>query len=199
VGFASVSSHKIHGPKGVGALYTEDRSILPLICGGSEQEFGFRGGTENVAGIVGFVRAAEIAVADMHNDLIGVSVMKQKFYMTLMETFRALAHDTECIHVNGRPVIDPGKTLNLRFDGIDAQTLLLMLDSKDICISSGSACRSREAEPSHVLTAMGLSADEARSSVRISFSKYNTAEEVTDAAKSVAACVCALQSCEVDS
>lgn len=196
VDFASVSSHKIHGPKGVGALFIREKSILPLVCGGAEQEFGLRGGTENVAGIVGFGKAAEIAMSNMHDDMIEVSVMKQKFYMTLMETFREFGRDTGCIHVNGHPVIEPGKTLNLRFDGIDAQTLLLMLDSKGVCVSAGSACRSHEAEPSHVLVAMGISPDEARSSVRVSFSKYNTVDEAGDAAKTVATCVFTLQSCK---
>lgn len=196
VDFASVSSHKIHGPKGVGALFVREKSILPLVCGGAEQEFGLRGGTENVAGIVGFGKAAEIAMSNMHDDMIEVSVMKQKFYMTLMETFRDFGRDAGCIHVNGNPVIEPGKTLNLRFDGVDAQTLLLMLDSKGVCVSAGSACRSHEAEPSHVLVAMGISPDEARSSVRVSFSKYNTVDEVAEAAKTVATCVFALQSCK---
>lgn len=197
VDFASVSSHKIHGPKGVGALFVREKNFLPLVCGGAEQEFGLRGGTENVAGIVGFGKAAEMAVTNMHDDMIEVSVMKQKFYMTMTDTFRELGLDTGGIHVNGHPVIEPGKTLNLRFDGVDAQTLLLMLDSKGVCISAGSACRSHEAEPSHVLMAMGISPDDARSSVRVSFSKYNTAEEVTEAAKAVATCVFALQSCKV--
>lgn len=195
VDFASVSSHKIYGPKGVGALFVREKDLLPLVCGGADQEFGLRGGTENVAGIVGFGKAAEMAVTNMHDDMIGVSMMKQKFYTTLMETLCELGCDTEYLHVNGHPVIDPGKTLNLRLDGVDAQTLLLMLDSKGVCISAGSACRSHEAEPSHVLIAMGLTPDEARSSVRISFSKYNTTDEVTGAAKILAACIFALQSC----
>lgn len=196
VDFASVSSHKIHGPKGVGALFVREKNLLPLVCGGAEQEFGLRGGTENVAGIVGFGKAAEMAVSNMHDDMIEVSVMKQKFYMTMTETFRELGVESGCVHVNGYPVIEPGKTLNLRFDGVDAQTLLLMLDSKGVCISAGSACRSHEAEPSHVLVAMGISPDDARNSVRVSFSKYNTTDEAIEAAKAVATCVFALQSCK---
>lgn len=197
VDFASVSSHKIHGPKGVGALYIRERSITPLVCGGSEQEFGLRGGTENVPGIVGFGKAASIAVDDMHDDLIKVSMAKQKFYMELLKEIGSMGLDTSSLHVNGAPVIDPGKTLNLRFDCVDAQTLLLMLDAKGIYISAGSACRSHEAEPSHVLTAMGLTAEQARNSIRVSFSKYNTTDEMEYAAKSVASCVCALQSYKV--
>ena len=189
VDFATVSSHKIHGPKGVGALYARDKEFLPLVCGGAEQEFGLRGGTENVPGIVGFGAATNIAVEEMHDDLISVSMLKQRFYMALLDAFRRLDLPTDCIHVNGHPVIEPGKTLNLRLDGVDAQTLLLMLDANGVCVSAGSACRSHEAEPSHVLTAMGLTPNEARSSVRVSFSKYNTTDEVVCAAQSFASCV----------
>lgn len=198
IDFASVSSHKIYGPKGVGALFVREKNFLPLVYGGAEQEFGLRGGTENVTGIVGFGKAAEMAVTNRHDGVIKISIMKQKFYMTLMEAFHEMGRDTGCVHVNGHPVIESGKILNLRFDGIDAQMLLLMLDSKGICISAGSACCSHEAALSHVLTAMGLTPNEARSSIRVSFSKYNTMDEVVEAAKTVAACVSALQSCKED-
>lgn len=193
IDFASVSSHKIHGVKGVGALYIKSPDILPLVCGGAEQEFGLRGGTENVAGIVGFGKAAQLTVDNLRSDLIQASMMKQRFYMTLRETLTSIGVEFDCVHINGHPVIEPGKILNLRVDGVDAETLLLMLDAKDICISAGSACRSHEAEPSHVLLAMGLSREEARSSVRISFSKYNKAEEVVEAAERVALCIKTLQ------
>lgn len=192
VDFASISSHKIHGPKGVGALYMREPSIMPLVCGGSEQEFGLRGGTENVAGIVGLGAAAEIAVTNMQEDIIMVSMAKQKFYMELLHELNEFGIG-DTLHVNGGSAIDPGKAINLRFDGVDAQTLLLMLDSKGVCISAGSACRSHESEPSHVLTAMGLTAEEARSSVRVSFSKYNTVDEAEKAARDMASCVCALR------
>lgn len=192
VDFASISSHKIHGPKGVGALYIREPSIMPLVCGGSEQEFGLRGGTENVAGIVGLGAASEIAVINMQEDIIMVSMAKQKFYMELLHELNEFGIG-DTLHVNGGSAIDPGKAINLRFDGVDAQTLLLMLDSKGVCISAGSACRSHESEPSHVLTAMGLTAEEARSSVRVSFSKYNTVDEAEKAARDMASCVCVLR------
>lgn len=192
VDFASISSHKIHGPKGVGALYIREPSIMPLICGGSEQEFGLRGGTENVPGIVGLGAAADVAVANMHVDLIMVSMAKQKFYMELLHELNEFGIG-DVLHVNGGSAIDPGKAINLRFDGVDAQTLLLALDSKGVCISAGSACRSHESEPSHVLTAMGLTAEEARSSVRVSFSKYNTVDEAEKAARDMASCVYVLR------
>lgn len=199
IGFASVSSHKIHGPKGVGALYVRDLdTITPLIYGGAEQEFGLRGGTENVAGIVGFGKACELALQDMRENLIEVAVLKQRFYQELTRRMKNHGVDPDTVHVNGYPlpVIECGKTLSIRVDGVNAETLLLMLDTNGVCVSAGSACRSHEAEPSHVLTAMGLTDDEARSSVRFSFSRYNTADEVDGAAETTASCIALLKSYE---
>ena len=187
--FLSLSSHKIHGPKGVGTLFAKDKSVLtPIIFGGAEQEFGLRAGTENVAGIVGFGEACEISSKSLHEDCIWVSTLKQRFYMALTDALKKSGR-TDIVRTNGPSVLNPGKTLNLCLSGIDGQTLLLMLDGKNICISAGSACRSHEAEPSHVLTAMGLTADEARSSIRISFSRMNTADEAVDAANIIASCI----------
>lgn len=191
--FASVSSHKIHGSKGVGALYVRDKNFVPLISGGSEQEFGLRGGTENVAGIVGFGCACEAVVRNLREDTIHISALKQRFYMMLLKELENIGINKDIIHVNGLSPITPGKVLNIRIDGIDGETLLLMLDVKGVCASAGSACRSHEAEPSHVLTAMGLTQDEARSSIRISFSKYNTVDEVETAAEIFALCISALR------
>lgn len=193
IDFASISSHKIHGAKGIGALYVRNPDIQPLICGGSEQEHGLRGGTENVSGIVGFGKAAELTLEHLRVDMIEASVLKQQFYMRLHDTFKEVGGDIDTIHVNGHPVVEPGKILNIRIDGVDAETLLLMLDARDICISAGSACRSHEANPSHVLKAMGLTDDESRSSIRISFSRYNTEDEVFEAAEKIALCARALQ------
>ena len=191
--FLSVSSHKIHGCKGIGALYAKDKSKLtPIVYGGSEQEFGLRGGTENVAGIVGFGKACEISSKSLHEDTVWVSTFKQRFFMALNEALKDTG-DESCVHVNGMSILTPGKTINLRMDGVDGETLLLMLDGKGVCVSAGSACRSHEAEPSHVLSAMGLSKDEARSSIRISFSKKNTADEAVRAAQILAGCISALR------
>lgn len=194
--FLSVSSHKIHGCKGIGALYAKDKSKLtPIVYGGSEQEFGLRGGTENVAGIVGFGKACEISSKSLHEDTVWVSTLKQRFFMALNEALKDTG-DESCVHVNGMSILTPGKTINLRMDGVDGETLLLMLDGKGVCVSAGSACRSHEAEPSHVLSAMGLSKDEARSSIRISFSKKNTADEAVRAAQILAGCISALRARE---
>ncbi len=188
--FLSISSHKIHGPKGVGALYVKDPTILsPLIIGGKSQEFGLRGGTENVAGIVGFGKACELAKQNLHTTQNQCSILKQLFYNHLIEDMTNIGLSPDIVHINGEQIIKHGKTLNLRFDGVDAETLLLMLSTNGVCVSAGSACTSHESQPSHVLTAIGLTPDEARSSVRISFSKMNTEDEVRDAATMFAACV----------
>ena len=182
--YATVSSHKMHGPKGVGALYIKKNAPFePLIYGGTEQEYGLRGGTPNVAGIVGFGKACEIA--DIGHDWLSVSNVKRYFYNKLAED-KVVA---ENITVNADSLNHVGKVLNLKVNGVDAQSLVLYLASLDVCISAGSACRSHELEPSRTLTAIGLTPDEARSSVRFSFSKYNTQEEIVEAAKLVATAI----------
>lgn len=188
--FLSISSHKIHGPKGVGALYAKDTSVLsPLIYGGHDQEFGLRAGTENVAGIVGFGRACEISNAQQNEDRTTVSILKQRFVTELQNHL-----GDETVHINGTSLLSPGKTVNLRIDGVDNESLILMLDNMDICVSAGSACQSHESKPSHVLTAMGLTTEEARSSIRVSFSRMNTVDEVTDAAHIMASFIDVLRS-----
>ena len=186
--FASFSSHKIHGAKGTGALFAKDpETISPIIHGGSVQEFGKRGGTENVAGIVGFGKACELSQVRLGEIVDAVSKCKTLFYDILIENLNG-AVESDAITVNG-DIADCGKTLNLTIKNIDGETLVLLADSNGVCISSGSACRSHESEPSHVLLAMGLTADEARDSIRISFSDYNTKTEVCAAAKIIAECI----------
>lgn len=187
--FLSISSHKIHGAKGVGALYIRNPELLSsLITGGEEQEFGYRGGTENVAGIVGFGRACEMAKQNLKQNRTRIIYLKRLFYGALLHNLTECCLDG-CLHLNGILPYHNGKILNLRFDGIDAQTLVLYLDTKGVCISAGSACRSRESKPSNVLLAIGLTPDEARSSVRLSFSHYLTDEQVLEAAKITASAI----------
>ncbi len=182
--YATISSHKMHGPKGVGALYIRKNApFMPLIYGGAEQEYGLRGGTPNVAGIVGFGRACEIA--DVGHDWLSISNVKRYFYNKLMEN-KDIA---ESIVVNANSLSQVGKVLNLRVNDVDAQALVLYLAGLGVCASAGSACRSHELEPSRTLTAIGLTPDEARSSVRFSFSKYNTQEEIVGAAGLVATAI----------
>lgn len=190
--FLSLSSHKIHGPKGVGALYVRDMSLItPMIRGGSAQEFGMRGGTENVAGIVGFGAACELMNESLHEIDVHNSMLKQVFYNVLEENLKAQGLQN-VLHVNGDLIIKHGKTINIRFDDVDGETLLLMLDAKGIYVSAGSACHSHESKPSHVLLAMGIDPEDARNSIRVSFSKMNTEAEVKYAAGVIANCVAAL-------
>lgn len=175
--FLSISSHKIHGPKGAGALYVRDRSRLyPLIYGGHDQELGLRGGTQNVAAIVGFGKACEIASRDMAETSQITYLYKHEFYETLSEKLSRIdGFDMENDwFFNGCPPRSSGKILSLTFRGVDAESLVLLLDARGICVSAGSACTSHSSKPSHVLTAIGLSDEEARQTVRISFDPYDT-------------------------
>lgn len=192
--FLSLSSHKIHGAKGVGALFVKNKELLtPQIYGGAMQEFGLRSGTENVAGIVGFGKACELAGRGREKYLETVSYYKKTFYDRLIRELCKHNLD-EIVSINGEPINRDGKTLNLRFENVDAETLLLMLDAQGVCISAGSACRSHESEPSHVLTAMGMTPNQARDSVRVSFSEFNKSCDVIEAAKIMASCIISLRS-----
>ena len=191
VDFMTISGHKINGPKGIGAVFARDPSLLtPLICGGAEQEFGFRGGTENVAGIVGLGKACELTQAEMdkHSDYLRA----QHSQLVFMLKSQAQQNDIE-MRINGDIELISPKTLNICFPGVDAESLLLMLDGKGICLSAGSACTAHENTPSHVLKAMGISDEDARSSVRISISHLNTPDELMEAAHEIISCVSMLK------
>lgn len=179
--FLSISSHKIHGPKGVGALFVRDPSVLSaIIPGGDSQEFGLRGGTENVAGIVGFGEACEITKKNISDIRRHIDMCREAFISQLDDELSPVGRNL--FHING----NAGKVLNVRFDGIDGQTLLLYLDSQGICVSTGSACNGHDSKPSRVLLAFGLSEREASESIRISFSSDNTVDECCTAARIVA-------------
>lgn len=187
--FATISGHKIYAPKGIGAIYIKDKTLArSLIYGGTNQEFGLRGGTENVASIVGLGKACDLICSDFGTQRVTVSLFKRLFYENMISYLKELNFEDR-INVNGASVGDVGKTLNLRVEDIDSETLLLMLDAKGVCISAGSACHSHRSEPSRVLTAMGLSDDEARDSVRISFSSTNTPAEIEEAAAIFSSCI----------
>lgn len=191
--FATISSHKIHGPKGVGALFIKDKSLFePMIRGGDHQEFGMRGGTENVAGIVGFGMACELALESLSvKEIERIEDLKSKFISGFSEQLCKLGFSDDIWQLNGCSHLAT-KTLNFRVRGIDAETLILMLDNKGVCISAGSACNSRENVPSHVLKAIGLTDDQARSSFRVSFSRMNSEDEIAEASKIIAGCVAIL-------
>ena len=189
--FMSLSAHKINAPKGIGALYVRDRSLItPIVHGGQNQEFGLRGGTANVACIVGYGKACEILSRDFQQNREQVLFLKDVFLKSLHTALKR--YDVlSCLHNNSH--FDDSKILNLTFDGVDGQTLLLALDASEIYVSVGSACRSHEIHPSHVLLAMGMSEEQARDSIRVSFSHSLHQEDVIYAAYKIADLVHALK------
>lgn len=190
--FATISSHKIHGPKGVGALFVKNPDIWePMILGGDNQEFGLRGGTENVASIVGFGKACELVIQHQTlNEQERLENMKSLF-LSGLDTQLSKHGLGRVWELNGCSRTAT-KTVSLRVNGVDAESLILMADNAGVCISAGSACNSRLNAPSHVLTSIGLTPDQARSSFRVSFSRMNTVEEVEKAAETIADCIAAL-------
>lgn len=182
--FLSVSSHKIHGPKGVGALFVSDRvrelkALNPIVFGGDDQEFGLRGGTENVPGIVGFARAcAEIDKKNMKS----ISSVVDFFVDQLNEQAKEFGMQDRFI-LNAFSPNKPTKTLSITVRGIDNETLMLAIDRYGVCVGTGSACRSHEVSPSHVLKAIGLSDEDAMSTVRVSFSKNTPVVDAYNAAR----------------
>ncbi len=159
----SISSHKIHGPKGVGALYIKNGvRIEPLLFGGSSQERGKRAGTENVPGIAGFGKAIEIATK---NYLIN----NKKLHTIRTYFLEKLSEKVQYFQVNGHPQQKSNAILNISFYGIEGESILMLLDLAGIAVSTASACTSKSLLPSHVLKAMGIPDDIAQSSIRISF------------------------------
>lgn len=170
--YMTISGHKLHAPKGVGALFVKRRTKFePYIVGGG-QERGRRGGTENVAGIVGFGKAAELAIANLSDEQTKVRALRDTLQAGILATITGAT-------INGALEPRLPNTLNISFEGVEAEGILLLLDREGICASSGSACTTGSLEPSHVLTAMGCSAERARSSVRFSLGIYNTEEDVS--------------------
>ena len=170
VDLLSFSGHKLHAAKGVGALYVRKGLRLPPLFFGN-QERKRRGGTENLVGIVGLGVAAELAVRAIARGGPGIGKLRDDFERGLLERMPQTR-----INSAGAPRV-PG-TSNLRFAGIDAEIVLDRLDKAGVCASSGSACTAGGTEPSHVLVAMGQTAEMARGSVRFSFSRFNTFAEV---------------------
>jgi len=180
--FLSLSGHKLHAPKGVGALYVNRRTRFnPFLIGGS-QENKRRGGTENTASIIALGKAAELALAHLTEEGTRVKDLRDRFEQEVMERVSG-------VQLNGHPHERLPNTVSLAFDGTDSEGLLMLLDQKGICCSAGSACTAGSLEPSHVLRAMGFSTDRARSSLRFSFSRFNTEQEVSTAAGILTAAV----------
>jgi cysteine desulfurase len=171
VDFLSLSAHKLHAPKGIGLLYVKKRTkFQPYIIGG-HQERGKRGGTENVPYIVGFGRAAELALCTLDDENTRVRALRDK-----LENF-ILTQIPNTVR-NGAKEPRLPNTTNIAFDFVEAEAILMMLDQLGICVSSGSACTTGSLDPSHVLTAMGINPMRARGCVRFSLGIYNTEEEV---------------------
>jgi len=166
----SLSAHKIHGPKGVGALYVRSGVKLPSFIHGGSQEKGRRAGTENVAGIVGLGVAAQLAAEKMEEEMKEVRRLRDKILDGILKT----VPDSQ---INGhREKRLPGN-VSVSFDYVEGESILLMLDMKGIAASSGSACTSGSLNPSHVLMALGMPHEKAHGSLRVSVGRYNTEEE----------------------
>ncbi len=165
----SLSAHKFHGPKGVGALYCRKGvRLLPFIDGGA-QERGRRAGTENIAGIAAMAAALKEACAGMRENAAKLTALRDKIVAALTKIPHSRLNGDMEHHLPG--------TVNMCFEGIEGEGLLLHLDDRGVCASSGSACTSGSLEPSHVLLAIGLPHEVAHGSLRLSLSEYNTEED----------------------
>ena len=170
VQFLSVSGHKLHCPKGIGALYIHKRTRFTPWLRGS-QESARRGGTQNVSSIVAMGKAAEIAAALLSADPGKTKGLRDRFEQSVLKSVAGA-------EINGEREHLLPNTTNISFDGIESEGALILLDERGICCSAGSACTSGSVHPSHVLKAMGFSNHRARSSLRFSFGRFNTGEEV---------------------
>ena len=174
INFLSLSGHKLHCVKGVGVLYVNRRTkFAPYLIGGG-QENGKRAGTQNVASIVGLGKACELAGAAMEREATEVRGLRDEFENGVLAR-------VEGARVNGDREHRLPNTTNIAFEGIDSEGALMLLDQHGVCCSSGSACTTGSVHASHVLKAMGLSDELARASLRFSFSRFNTRDEVAKA------------------
>lgn len=167
----SISSHKIYGPKGVGALYIRNGVKLePLVHGGGHEK-GLRSSTENIPGIVGFGKACSLAKGKLETEMQRLTKLRD----TLIDN---ILHNVEESYLDGHRTKRLPNNVNLRFSAIEGESLVLSLDAKGIAASTGSACSSKKLEPSHVLMAIGLNEVEAHGSLRLTLGRWNTKEEV---------------------
>jgi cysteine desulfurase len=178
----SLSGHKLYAPKGIGALFIRGGTRLRQLLYGGHHQRGFRPGTENVAGIVGLGKAAEMARASLAEDGGRVGNLRDKLERGLLERVR----DS---HANGSGAPRTPNTTNITFPGIEGEALVIALDLKGLACSTGAACSSGAVEPSHVLTAIGLPSEEARASLRFSLGRHTTPAEVDFALQVVPAAV----------
>jgi cysteine desulfurase len=178
VDLLSLSAHKLYGPKGVGALYIRKGTKLESIIQGGGHERRLRSGTENISGIVGLARAAELAEMDMPREAERLAGLRDR----LAELVLGKVKDA---WINGTTKKRLPGNLNFGFKYVEGESLLLFLDSKGICVSTGSACSSHKLEPSHVLMSLGLKPEECHGSLRITLGMSNTLDEVEYVAESI--------------
>lgn len=178
VDMLSLSSHKLYGPKGIGALYIKKGVRLEPILHGGGHERGLRPGTENVPGIVGLGKACEISQENLEKEMKELTRLRDKLIKAVLE-------ENEDAYLNGHPTQRLPGNVNFRFTGIEGESLILHLDSKGIAASTGSACSSTKLEPSQVLMAIGLKEVEAHGSLRISLGRDNTEEQIDYVIKSI--------------
>ena len=182
----SMSGHKFHAPKGVGVLYAKKGIVLTNIIDGGAQERGKRAGTENVAGIVAMAVALKESCDNMEENTAKIIPMRDKLFAELGKIPHSKINGSLEHHVPG--------TVNMCFEGIEGESLLLMLDDRGICASSGSACTSGSLDPSHVLLSIGLPHEVAHGSLRLSIGEYNTMEQIDHIIKVVPEVVAYLRS-----
>ncbi len=171
VDFLTASAHKFNGAKGTGFLYKRSGLELPPLVFGGEQERGLRAGTENVAGIVAAGYAIEESIDEMAETAKRIRVMVEA-------TVNKIKEKIPSVRINGATECRLPGTVNLGFDGISGESLMHLLDLKGVCVSTSSACNSGKDEPSHVLLALGLSEQQAKSAIRISYGRYNSVDEL---------------------
>ena len=186
--YVSLSAHKLYAPKGIGALYLNRKARYTPLLRGSQEETR-RGGTQNVASIVAFGKAAELATAALLAAPEHIAALRDRFEQTLLSTIQGVRR-------NGATEPRLPNTSNLTFSGIEAESALLLFDQEALCCSAGSACSSGSINPSHVLTAMGVTRDEARASLRFSFGRTTTEEEIDRALEIIPRVVAKLRSAQ---
>jgi cysteine desulfurase len=182
----SLSGHKLYAPKGIGALYIRGGTRLRQFLYGGHHQRGFRPGTENVAGIVGLGKAAQVATASRSADANRVAALRDTLEQNLLRS----VPDSR---INGAGAPRTPNTTNITFPGIEGEALVIALDLKGLACSTGAACSSGAVEPSHVLTAIGLTADQARASLRFSLGRRTTAADIDFALRTIPAAVAQLR------
>lgn len=171
VDILSLSAHKFYGPKGIGVLYIKEGTVIDSFVHGGGQEYGKRAGTENVANIVGLGKAIELSYSNFDTNNKKMVMLREKLINNVMERI-------PYVKLNGHRTKRLPGNVNFSFDGVEGESILLMLNMKGICVSTGSACSSSLSKPSHVLTSIGLNEELCKGSLRLTIGDENTEEEI---------------------